>query len=173
MKGYKWRDCRMKKLILIFGLLLLCNVSIQAEQLTAFYSDAILADTNGTRIDTIYTSGFDASEYTRLWFDLEIEGFLNDTVFAADSFFVAFQSSGDNINWTSHVLGDTALYKILKGANDTTVTTTVGIDRDSSYCGSFGRIRILHRNALSNQQALTANVYQKKFTVWISGIKND
>ncbi len=161
----------MKKLILILVLLLM-YVTAPAEQLQVIYNDSILADTNGTRADIIYTPAMDLSNIKRLWFDLQIEGYNNqDTSFANDSFFVGFQTSFDNKNWTSHILGDSALFKIKKGANDTIVTTTVGIDRDSSYCGNFGRLRIVHRNALSNQQALTANVYQKRITGWVSYIR--
>lgn len=157
----------MKKLL--FLLLLLPSLSF-GEAVTAFYSDFIGEDTNGTRVDTIYTDYIDVRDCSRLWITFKIAGYSNDTVFTADSFFVGLQYSSDAANWYGHATGD-SLQKILKGANDTTINIATGISRDSIFCADYVRVRVLHRNTLANQQALTANTYVKRITAWFNAIK--
>lgn len=160
----------MKKLLFLILLLSFIPSLSHGEAVTAFYSDFIGEDTNTTRTDTVYTNYLDVRDCSRLWLTIKIAGYSNDTSFTADSFFVGLQYSSDASNWYSHATGD-SLQKILKGANDTTINIATGISRDSTFCADYVRVRVLHRNTLANQQALTANTYVKLITAWFNAIK--
>lgn len=135
-----------------------------------FYADTVSgADTNAARSDFIYTESMDMSFFERVWLSINIESTGNDTLFANDTFFVFLQSSPDNKNWTDHGL-DT-LIAIKKGENDTLLNIPTGIDRDSSFMANWGRVKVLHRNTLSSEQALDGNIYTKFITAWVSYIK--
>ncbi len=150
-------------------LLLLLPVMVGANDLSVVYEDFIGSDTDGTRVDTVYTTSMDIRGINRIWITLQFEG-LGDTVFANDSFFVGFQYSNDRLTWYSHATGDSLQGGVLKGAADTTINISTGIARDSIFCGNYGRLRILHRNALSSQQALTANTYTKRISAWFNTV---
>lgn len=170
----------MKKLLMLM-LPLLIAPAIQANDLTGIYTDSIGADSNSTRTDTFYTPSARIQEFDRIWLTIEIEGVskdsasanyaATDTVFTNDSFFVFFQSSANLVDWT--INEQDTLIKIKKGANDTIVNVANSVSRDSAnWVGNYGRIRVVHRNALTNQQALTANNYRKRITAWLSTVKH-
>ena len=153
----------MKKILL--ALLLLC-ATVSANDLTVDYADLIGADTNGTRTDTAYTPSMFVGGYDRLWFTVSIKGLAYDTGFANDSYFVFIQHSPNKIDWST--TGNDTLQKILKGDNDTTLNIATSINRDSVVVGNYVRVKFLHRNALANKQALTANTYSKRLRAWVS-----
>ena len=162
----------MKKL-LILGLLaaLLTAPSIFATDVSVVYNDTMIStDTNATRTDTAVTTSFRIRDYGRIWLTVTIDGYANDTSFANDSYFVFFQHSFNDIDWTLLTFATDTLQKILKGANDTDVVIATSINRDSVHVGNYGRVMFCHRCALSEAD-INGNAYRKRLSAWFNVVK--
>lgn len=170
----------LKRLML---LMLACALSwsgVEATDLSVLYVDAIGGDTDQVRVDVIYTDSMDTREFKRIWLNIQFEAVskdsagvnyvpYDDSTFANDSFFVFYQYSADGINWFTSA--DDTIAKIKKGDADTTINVAISLNRDSLNLGNYGRIKFVHRNTLSGEYELGANVYRTILRVFFVTVK--
>lgn len=158
----------MKRLILLLALLTL-PLAADATDVYVLYQDTMTSsDTDGTRIDTVYTSAINTAGAKRLWLSIQITGagwMYKDTNWANDTVFYFVQHSPDRKNWTT--IDETDSLNCVKGANDTIFNSAIVINRDSVFIADWLRVRFEHHDSLTEAN-INGNNYGSFYRAWIN-----
>ena len=156
----------MRRLLIVFGLLLLACGSISANDISAQIRDSfVIADTLAatTRHDTSFTGSMKIHGFRYILAAPQVVSV--DTNFANDTIFASLQYSWDNITWFADIKVDT----VAPGATGSWGTTTVITDVDATVFGNYVRGLFVKRHSLaSDDNTFLARVYVTELSLWVS-----
>lgn len=161
----------MKKCLLVLMVLMLLPCMGWATDLNVVLIDSIVgADTaNATvRLDTVWSparrlsTGYFGPNVIHFFSVLSAVPYHTDTNWVDDTFFVKFQTSCDLVTWDTREV-DTLL-------DNGSGWSTLVIDADTSYFGSWGRAMLIHWDTIGSGDSpgIEDNAYYKQLKLWIT-----
>lgn len=158
----------MKTIIVVLALLVSASAFSQVGDFVIEYRDSFsAADTNGIRVDTVFTEWIKLNAGKRYWFGLGYQPVRpnKDTNFATDSLALKLQYSFDR---KKIFTGDT-IGKVIMNNTDSMLNSTYTLNCDSVLCATYIRGMFIYRDSVTTGN-IKGNVYLRRFMLWINQV---